>query len=76
MGTLVDFLEAVAADPILVDDFLADPDRVLDQHGIAESLRPLLKSRDDVALLTAVLDAGPEPDRTMRSGDSRSPGAS
>lgn len=56
MDTLVEFLEAVAVDPILVDDFLSDPDRVLDQHGIAEDLRPLLKSRDDVAILTAVLD--------------------
>ena len=60
MSSLVEFLEAVAVDPILVDDFLADPDRVLDQHGIPDSLRPLLKSGDDVALLTAVLDAGTE----------------
>jgi hypothetical protein len=74
MGTLVEFLEAVALDPILVDDFLTDPDRVLDQHGIAKSLRPLLKSRDDVALLTAVLDSRPVTDQTMRSGHRPSPG--
>jgi hypothetical protein len=57
VATLVEFLEAVAVDPILVDDFATDPDRVLDRYRIASSLRPLLKSRDDVAILTAVLDS-------------------
>ena len=57
MATLVEFLEVVAVDPILVDDFVSDPDRVLDRYGIPSSLRPLLKSRDDVAILTAVLDS-------------------
>jgi hypothetical protein len=54
--SLVEFLEAVAVDPILVDDFITDPERVLDRYSIADSLRPLLKSRDDVAILTVVLD--------------------
>jgi hypothetical protein len=53
--TLTAFLDAVAQDPILVDDFVADPDRVMDQYGIPESLRTLLKSRDDVAILSSVL---------------------
>jgi hypothetical protein len=65
VATLVEFLEVVAVDPILVDDFVTDPDGVLDRYGIASSLRPLLKSRDDVAILTAVLD-GLTADREAR----------
>lgn len=52
--TLSEFLRIVAADPILVDDFRADPDAVLERSGVDRALWPLLKGRDDVALLLEV----------------------
>jgi hypothetical protein len=52
--TLSEFLRIVAADPILVDDFRADPDAVLERSGVDRTLWPLLKGRDDVALLLEV----------------------
>jgi hypothetical protein len=49
------FLTALALDPILVEDFLDDPDRVMDRHEIPASVRAALRSGDDVAILGALL---------------------
>jgi hypothetical protein len=53
--TFTAFLNVVAQDPILVDDFAADPDRVIEDYGIPAPMREVLKSRDDVAILSTLL---------------------
>ena len=66
MGSpLTTFVRAIALDPLLVDDFIADPERLLDRYGISEPHRSLLESKNDVAILLAVLkerDAAPHSD--------------
>jgi hypothetical protein len=49
------FLTALALDPLLVEDFLDDPDRVMDDHEVPTSERAVLRSGDDVAILGALL---------------------
>jgi hypothetical protein len=51
--TLWGFLRLVAQDPILADDFLADPEAVLERLAIARDVWTVLKSGDDVAMIRA-----------------------
>lgn len=53
------FLNALAQDPLLVEDFLDDPEGVMDSHEIPMSARAVLRSGDDVAILGALLDDHP-----------------
>jgi hypothetical protein len=59
---LYEFLNALAQDPILVEGFLDDPDGMMDDHDIPTSVRAVLRSRDDVAILNALLDDHPTDD--------------
>jgi len=49
------FLRALSLDPIFVEEFLDDPDRVMDDHQVPASVRAVLLSGDDVAILGALL---------------------
>jgi hypothetical protein len=56
---LTSFLCELAQDPMLVEEFLDDPEQVMDEHEIPVSLRTLMRSRDDVTILGALLGEGP-----------------
>lgn len=50
------FLTELALDPVLVEEFLDDPDGVMDAHQIPGSVRPVLRCGEDVPILRALLD--------------------
>lgn len=54
MATLREFLLDLAKDPTLVDKLQADPNGVMDAHGLSEDVRTALRSRDAGALRTAL----------------------